>query len=201
MVYIYALFDPRKPEEMRYVGKTHKKLKDRICNHVYNAKKGIKWHVYNWIRHLWDEGQDFSYKVIEVCNREIWSERECYWIDHYKKSGHKLTNKTAGGEGTPGRICSEETKARIGKANKGRQTALGRVLKEETKKKISENHIGITLKNSKVGVTGYKYVSTLKGKYRVCIPNGDGTRHIKLGFLTPEEANDYVQKFLKQLGA
>lgn len=38
--------------------------------------------------------------------------------------------------------CSEETKRKIGKANKGKQPRLGKKLSEETKLKISKAHIG-----------------------------------------------------------
>lgn len=63
-------------------------------------------------------------------------EREIYWIDRIgRKDLEKgpLVNFTNGGEGNSGRVCSLETKKKIG--NK----LTGRVFSEEWKKKISES--------------------------------------------------------------
>lgn len=50
-----------------------------------------------------------------------------------------LHNRTNGGEGSSGRICSEETKVKIGTAQKGdKNHAYGKSLSEEHKRKLSE---------------------------------------------------------------
>jgi hypothetical protein len=50
-----------------------------------------------------------------------------------------LHNRTNGGEGSSGRICSEETKVKIGTAQKGdKNHNYGKSPSEETRKKLSE---------------------------------------------------------------
>jgi len=74
-----------------------------------------------------------------------------------------LHNRTNGGEGSSGRICSEETKVKIGTAQKGdkhhgygkslseehkrklSEAGKGRVFSEETRKKLSEKSKGRTM--------------------------------------------------------
>ena len=51
---IYTLSDPRTPNTIRYVGKTKRKLSERLNSHISQAKKAeqklIKSnHNYNWI--------------------------------------------------------------------------------------------------------------------------------------------------------
>lgn len=57
-------------------------------------------------------------------------------------------NLTKGGDGTFGRMHSEETKEKI------RQKALGRKASEETKKKMSESRKGIVSEKKKIHVQG-----------------------------------------------
>jgi hypothetical protein len=64
------------------------------------------------------------------------NEKEILWIEKMKMNGNKLVNLTNGGDGTPGRVCSEETKKKISESNKGKK------ISEETKKKISESNKG-----------------------------------------------------------
>lgn len=49
-----------------------------------------------------------------------WVFWEQYWISQFKTWGFKLTNETNGGEGTYGRIVSDDTKLRMSKAKKGK---------------------------------------------------------------------------------
>lgn len=57
IVKIYVLFDPRKPEEIRYVGKTVQQLKRRLSTHICDARnKRYKHHNCNWIQSLLKEG-------------------------------------------------------------------------------------------------------------------------------------------------
>jgi hypothetical protein len=37
--------------------------------------------------------------TIELCNSQNWPERECFWIDHFKKAGYNLLNTAPGGYG------------------------------------------------------------------------------------------------------
>ena len=48
IVKIYVLFDPRKPKEIRYVGKTVQQLKRRLSTHICDARnKRYKHHNCN----------------------------------------------------------------------------------------------------------------------------------------------------------
>lgn len=65
---------------------------------------------------------------------------ESYWIKYIGRRDLKegtLCNLTDGGEGTSGRECSEETKRRVSKANKGKKNGMyGKHHSEEIKNKI-----------------------------------------------------------------
>lgn len=65
-------------------------------------------------------------------------------IKFYRDNGHTLCNITSGGEGATGRICSEETRKKIGEANKGTKACVGREMSEETRQKISKANKGRT---------------------------------------------------------
>jgi hypothetical protein len=56
-----------------------------------------------------------------------------------------LYNRTDGGDGTSGRVPSEETRRKIGEAQKGNTNMLGKTLSEEAKRKLSEVNKGKTL--------------------------------------------------------
>ena len=64
---------------------------------------------------------------------------EKYWIKYLGRQDNgtgQLTNHSDGGEGVSGRICSEETKRKIGEASKGRRHS------DETKRKLSDTMKG-----------------------------------------------------------
>jgi hypothetical protein len=84
---------------------------------------------------------------------------ECAKITELRAAGHEICNLTAGGEGTAGRACSEETKAKIRLANSGRTTSdearakmsatrKGRTLTAEHKAKIGAAHKGKLISES-----------------------------------------------------
>jgi len=62
------------------------------------------------------------------------------------KKKHKLCNLTDGGQGTSGRVISNETRLKMSKSSKGNKRSVGRVLSEETKKKIGDAHRGVKRK-------------------------------------------------------
>jgi hypothetical protein len=74
----------------------------------------------------------------EACKHE----RYLIFVFGRKEDGGILHNKTEGGEGSVGRVASEETKKKISQALKGHKLCVGRVLSEETKKKIAESRRG-----------------------------------------------------------
>lgn len=68
--------------------------------------------------------ENFSFEVIEECDREELNEREMYYIESYrsyiKYEDSNGYNQTLGGDGALGKEFSEETKIKISKANKGK---------------------------------------------------------------------------------
>lgn len=90
--YIYALKDPI-TEEIRYIGKSDNP-EIRLKNHIYKCKQSKK-HSAQWIQSLINKELKPILEILEECNKDIWEEREIYWISKY----NNLTNHTTGGEG------------------------------------------------------------------------------------------------------
>ena len=84
--------------------------------------------------------ENFTLEIIDFAETyEELKEREKYWIKQYDSMNReKGYNLTEGGDGTFGRLHSEETKEKM------RQKAIGRKASEETKKKMSEMRKGKT---------------------------------------------------------
>lgn len=110
--------------EKSYVGKTTKEPQVRW------GKNGSQYLTYksafnNAIRKYgWD---NFHHDIIGVCEAETeeqldkdLSEWEIYYIEKYD-SFHNGYNSTKGGGGSVGRKCSEDTKQKIGLANRGKE--------------------------------------------------------------------------------
>lgn len=114
---IYTLSDPR-TLRARYVGVTTRGEVARYGRHLYAAIKG-RTHVANWIRSLLRLGYRPIYLVLEYGEGLGWQDRERWWIATHRKFCD-LTNATDGGEGTPGRIVSSETRSKQSTATKGK---------------------------------------------------------------------------------
>ena len=166
-VKIYVLKHPD-TLEVKYVGKTVRKLSKRLGNHVANAKgnKHNK-HLSNWILSILKENKRPIIELIEECNHSNWEEREKYWISCYPN----LVNLTQGGDGCVGFLHDEKTKEKLRKINLGRKHTAsfkeamskrlkgvsfseehkakialantGRKASAETRNKLSESHKGI----------------------------------------------------------
>lgn len=145
LVAIYALYDPRDPDVVRYVGKTKTKIEIRRMRHVGEARRGLKNHRGNWIRSLLNAGVIPGVRLLAEVPAEVWPEYERQFIAQYKNT---LTNGTDGGEGLEN--PTEETRRKMSDANKGRPTpenvrqlrsenAKNRQWSEETKRKMSES--------------------------------------------------------------
>mgnify|MGYP003590577521 CR=1 FL=1 len=52
MVKIYKLYDPRFPDDVKYVGKTKKSLNERLSAHLSNYFLESKTHKNNWVKSL-----------------------------------------------------------------------------------------------------------------------------------------------------
>lgn len=96
---IYALSDPRKPTEIRYIGKTKRLLRERLALHVFDVKRYPHCYRSCWIAKLLRDGIRPIIWPLEMTSN--WEERERYWIAFLKPLG-KLTNLADGGEGVSG---------------------------------------------------------------------------------------------------
>lgn len=103
-----------------YIGKTVKSLKHRISRHVANNRGEP------FARAIKKYGiQSIEFSVIDVANDEATlSEKEKYWIKYYNSHSGRGYNLTDGGEGSIGLHHTEESKAKVSAANKGRKRSL-----------------------------------------------------------------------------
>lgn len=114
-----------------YIGITIQGVKVRYGKHLSDSRGDSRFPIHNAIRL---HGEDnFTVEVIEECRDiEHLKERETYWIDYYKSNDRSVGyNLTSGGDGTFGRLHSDETKDKI------RKKAIGRKYDDATKLKMS----------------------------------------------------------------
>ncbi len=118
----------------KYIGYSSD-IKTRWRKHVSSLNLGT--HVNNYLQNSWNlyGKNNFSFFILEECNKDILSEREIYYINELNTFLPNGYNLTLGGEGG---IHCEETKIKISKANKGK------VVSKETRKKLAEIQTGKT---------------------------------------------------------
>lgn len=154
---MYVYLDPRKPEEYSYdnfrfeyepfyVGKG--------CNNRYKwwLRNNIKWHNLHFRNKIMairkSKGEPIIEKVVENLSNDEASGVEMTLINGFGRRDlgtGVLCNLTAGGDGSSGRIVSEEVRRKISEGNKGKSRNVGknhlRYGKSNTleqKRKISE---------------------------------------------------------------
>lgn len=137
---IYALIDPRN-NKCRYIGKTCKKLKTRLNEHIRETKK-LKTHKHFWINSILKENKIPIILEIDVLSEnDDWAFWEMYWIEQFKSWGFSLTNGTSGGEGlhNPTDLTRKNISlSKIGDKNPN----FGKKASDETRLKMSECRIG-----------------------------------------------------------
>jgi hypothetical protein len=112
--YVYVLTDP--DDAPFYVGKGSGR---RVFEHTGEARGGCECYKCRVIRKIWREGQEYGATIVFATDDEYAAfakEREL--IAAYGREN--LCNLTDGGEGASGRMLSEDTKRKIGDANRGR---------------------------------------------------------------------------------
>lgn len=123
----------RKKTGKLYIGQTTRKLRCRIRQHVYCAKRSpTNSYIDNAIgEHGVDE---FEVLLVEECSsKEELNERERYWIQFFNSKRPNGYNLTDGGDGGAGRPISEKQRQIVSEFNKGK------ILSDITKAKISES--------------------------------------------------------------
>ena len=133
-----------------YVGKTTTSIKQRMASHKRADTvigKAIR-------KHGWE---NFSVEVLEECdtNEQI-NEREKFWIVTLNCKTPNGYNRSDGGDGATGCSCSDETRAKLSAASKGRKKTpehcskiaaaeRGKKQTPEAKAKIAVAHVGKSL--------------------------------------------------------
>jgi hypothetical protein len=93
---IYSLSHPI-TKEIRYIGKTTKKLKRRLIEHISTGKKNIKNHKESWICNICKNNLKPEIELIEEVESNEWEFWEKFWICQFKCWGFNLVNGTDGG--------------------------------------------------------------------------------------------------------
>src|ERR1051326_5341190 len=122
MVKIYARICPV-TQEIRYIGKTARKLQSRLNAHVTESRRFRQSHKHRWIANCVDAGlRPKIWLLEEVPAGERWQDRERAWISRALELGFALTNRTEGGEGMVFLDAEEYEKycAAVSKASKKR---------------------------------------------------------------------------------
>lgn len=123
---IYGLYDPRKPKEIRVVGKTKRSLEQRLAGYVSEArwKRRLGRRIqpsHVWVLELADFGLRPGIRLIQACDRRTWKARERRSIRLHREHGHRLLNVHLGGngreDGSPKRICDKCGARRKRRAN------------------------------------------------------------------------------------
>jgi len=170
---IYGLFDPR-DGRLRSIGKSASGLK-RPKAHAILARNG-KDQSYKgrWIRQLQSFGLTYTIEVLEQhdCPEDL-ADAERWNIQHYRSISCDLTNLTDGGEGTTGRVVSEESRKKHSRSMKGRSKS------PEHRQKISATLKGRPLRaETRARMSAARRGRALSGEHRAAILRGTGARPI-----------------------
>lgn len=149
--FIYTLNHPI-TGEIRYVGKTVKKLNDRLKNHIWESKQ-LACYRHKWIDKLTKYDLKPEIKILDIVPKEEWQFWESYWIEQMNVWGFNLTNSTPGGDGFDwtGRVHKQESKDKMSKAKKNKPSwNKGKNLTDEHKMKLSKSHFGKKLSKESI---------------------------------------------------
>ena len=155
--YIYGLFLMDSPEDIRYIGITGRSTKQRLVQHLSDAKRlkeGRTKHK-NCYRTNWLSANQDKVNICVIAELESKEEaaiQEVYYIKGYAELGYKLTNTTYGPSNyKSGYTVSDAARANI-RAGRNRpevqarmrEVNLGRVVSPEQRAKIAATLTGRT---------------------------------------------------------
>ena len=115
--FVYGLWEPGTAGEIRYVGKTTTGRR-RFVHYKNDRTQTLRG---EWLRRLRSQGKTFAVVILERARPELLGERERYWISWCRARRFQLVNHTDGGDGTPGRAVSQETRRKMSLAQKGKK--------------------------------------------------------------------------------
>ena len=139
----------------KYFGITSQDVNERWRNGLGYQNQIVFWRAIN--KYTWDK---FEHEiVIDELTEDEAKQKEIELIAQYKTNCSKYNhpaygyNMTDGGNGSTGRIASEETREKIGAALKGKMIGdknpfFGRKHDDETRQKMKENHYDCSGENS-----------------------------------------------------
>jgi len=106
-----------------YIGKSEKNADERFAEHLKESSTDSQRRLCQAIR---KHGEDvFSVFEIEHVDDQLASERERFWIAHYRSKDYALGyNMTDGGEGAPGRFFTDQTRRKISEKVKAHISTL-----------------------------------------------------------------------------
>lgn len=154
MALVYALVAKSDPDHVRYVGRTHFDTPvKRLKAHINQAKRSEELtYKCNWIRKVLTTNDEVEAIILETdLTFKESGIREKHWIAHYRTLGHKLTNKTDGGDGTLGWRPTDATRRNMSLAQHSRSkehqekllaSRANYTVSEETKQKQREKKLG-----------------------------------------------------------
>lgn len=122
IAHVYALYDPRKPEVVRYVGRTSKPLQVRLREHINDAKADrSRSYRISWVKSLLAQGVQPALLVLEETTLEEVVTCEAKWIARMHAAKQPLCNHTFGYEGPlSGGKRSDVTLSRMSAAQRAR---------------------------------------------------------------------------------
>ena len=155
-------------------------MQKRVSNHRERAILGIKTKLYDYIRWLWKNGDDFEIKKVFEVPLRHWEWFEITTIKLYREHGYKLTNLANGGRAP---TCTPEFCQRMSERCKGRTFSL------ETLRRMSEAKKGKTPWNKGIK-TGQ--ISPMKNPETVA--RAVATRRANGNYVTSEETREKMCK-------
>lgn len=195
-VNIYGLYHPI-TNELRYIGKTVKKINARLSNHIYNAKytKHNK-HLSNWILKIMEQGLRPVIVCLEICDESTWEEREKFWISKNKN----LINLTKGGDGSTGYVHNPESIQKMKNSKKGfKHTEEFKKQKSEFFKNIERTkewreNISKSKKGKKATKEARKNLSLAHKGYKMPEEQKEKIRQALKGRKRPQEVKDKIRQ-------
>lgn len=180
LVNIYMLIDPRDVKfNPRYIGITVGSIKNRFARHMLPSSLKKETYKNNWIKKMLKDS--IMPQVILIDTVDSWEEActlEIGLIKTFKEKGFKLTNITAGGDGTLG-LTGEKSHmyGRCGPLSPtfGKQsTLLGTKIPEERKLKISIGNKGkVVSEDSRLKMSNsWEYDSHFNDEVRTKLSTG-----------------------------
>lgn len=128
---------------IRYIGKADDPkrrvrvhmIPSNLCAHSGRSYKQ------NWLKQLRRAGLKPGLLLLEEVTKRRWKAAERKWIKHFREKGVRLTNTAPGGLGDgrePGFKHSDKTRRKMSLAAMGNTRNKGKRMSEETKRKIGE---------------------------------------------------------------